>query len=216
MRYTFTNRTSSVLALAVILLLISTSVFASDPQCSGCHASMADTPKMLPETPPADLIEALMTPCYNYGRVLEEYYSVDELFVTIEHHIEALEADRYHVHPLLEELEPSRNYFRVIKNEPLVSLTDFRMKSGKLRFDLGKTYRIVKEHRIDQRSRDVLGFFMLGTIFLLILVVTGWRVSSGSGLVHSRKTNLGYDDVMEQGGIEKILEENEAEKEDKE
>ncbi|MFC1556875.1 hypothetical protein ACFL5L_02695, partial [candidate division KSB1 bacterium] len=177
------------------------------PQCSSCHASMAHEPLILAESPPADLILAQTTPCFQYGRVLEEWYYVEELFVTIEHHLTELEEDRYHVEPFIEELTGSRDFYREVKNKPVVSLANFVLDMGKLRFDVGKVYRPVKERRIDQKNRDMLGVFILGTIVLLFFVVTGWRIASGNGIVNPTLTKLGYEALKEKEAKEKEISE---------
>lgn len=194
----------AVLLLTAILMLGVNTAFAG-PQCSGCHPSMADNPMKLPKAAPADLLLALQTPCFNYARVLEEYYYIEELFVTIEHHLVDLEHDRYHMEPQFIELETSRDLYREVKKMPITSLEAFVQQTGKLRFDVGKVYRVAKEKRIDQHNRNVFGIMILGFFFVLFLIVSGWRVASGRGVVHKPRTTLGYDDLMEQG-METVLE----------
>lgn len=187
--------------LFTLFLLVSTAVLGlvsdclSQSTCSGCHPSMAEKPVMLPDSPPADLLLGLTTPCFQYGRVLEEWYYVEELFVTTEHHLVELEDARYYVKPLYEQLAASRELYRETIKESVVSLADFKQKTGKLRFDVGKIYRDAKTKRIEQRNRTVFGVIVLGTIFILFLLITGWRVTSGSGVVHPVKTKLGYDEL---------------------
>ncbi len=193
----------TVFVLIVFASLSAVPVFASEPTCSSCHASMANEPMKLHGSPPADLLLALNTPCYNYGRVMEEWYYVEELFVTIEKHLVELEEARFHVEPMYEELVASRDYYREIKQQPIVSLAEFVQKSGKLRFDLGKVYRVAKEKRIDQHNRTVFGVMVIFTLFILFLIISGWRVASGSGVIIPTKTKLGYDDLKEQEAKEK-------------
>jgi len=156
---------------------------------------MAEEPMRLPDSPPADLLLGLTNPCFQYGRVLEEWYYVEELFVTTEHHLVELKDARYYVKPLYEQLAAFRDLYRETIKEPVVSLADFKQKTGKLRLDVGKIYRDVKSKRIEQRNRTVFGVIVLGTIFILFLIVTGWRIASGSGVVHPPKTKLGYDEL---------------------
>jgi hypothetical protein len=167
---------------------------------------MVENPVKLPDSPPADILLALSSPCFDYGKVLEEWYSVEELLVTTERHLVALEEDRYHVENFFEELVASREYLNESVKQPLVSLTDFRLKTGKLRFDLGKIYREAKARRIEQRDRDVFGFMIIGTLFLVFLIVSGWRVASGPGIVNPTKTKIGYDELkaLEAQGKEAI------------
>lgn len=199
----------NVCKLFTILLFTGVITFGStfnslcQQRCGDCHTSMAEKSFKLPDSPPADLLLGLTTPCFDYGGVLEEWYYVEELFVTTEHHLVKLEEDRYHVEPFYEELVASRDYLREVVKEPVVSLADFKQKTGKLRFDVGKIYRDVKARRIEQRSRNVLGAIILGTIFMLFLIVTGWRVISGQGVVHPAKTKLGYDELKQQEAKEK-------------
>lgn len=187
-----------------IILLVCVTIFAAhgasadEPRCSACHASMMDEPMMLPDSPPADILRGFTSPCFHYASVLEEWYSVEELFATIEHHLFILEEDRYHVEPLYEQMVDSRNFYREMLNAPVISLADFKIKTGKLRFDLGKIYRTVKEKRVEQRSRDLFGIIVLGTLFLMFIFVTGWRIAAGKGVVHPRETTLGYDTLQEQ------------------
>ncbi len=191
-----TYKTIMILVVTAALLSCGSSAFCQE-NCSSCHASMADTPMMLPDSPPADLLLALSTPCFDYGKVLEEWYSVEELLVTTEKHLIALEHDRFHLHHYFDELVSSREYLNESLKQPLVSLADFRMKTGKLRFDIGKVYREAKIRRIEQRDRDVFGFVVIGTLFILFLIVTGWRVTSGPGVVNPAKTKLGYDELKQ-------------------
>ena len=149
----------------------------------------------LPDSPPADLLLGLTNPCFQYGRVLEEWYYVEELFVTTEHHLVELKDARCYVKPLYEQIAAFRDLYRETIKEPVVSLADFKQKTGKLRLDVGKIYRESKIRRIEQRNRTVFGFIVLGTIFILFLIVTGWRIASGSGVVHPAKTKLGYDEL---------------------
>ncbi|MCP4724049.1 MAG: hypothetical protein GY863_03385 [bacterium] len=185
-----------ILAVTAVLFTFGNPAFCQE-NCSSCHASMVDNPIKLPDSPPADLLLALSTPCFDYGKVLEEWYSVEELFVTTERHLTALEHDRFHIENFFEELVASREYLNEAVKQPLVSLTDFRQKTGKLRFDIGKVYREAKIRRIEQRDRDVFGYVILGTLFLLFLIVSGWRVASGSGEVNPVKTKLGYDELKQ-------------------
>jgi len=212
MRKRYILRVFSLLVLAAVVLSGATTSFAAGPKCSGCHPSMAKEPMQLPETPPADLLLAMTTPCFNYAKVLEDYYYVEELFVTIEHHLADLEEDRYHVEPLYENLVSSRDYYREVKKQPVISLDEFILKTGKLRFELGKVYRLAKEKRIDQMNRNIFGVFVLATLFILYLIIAGWRTASGSGVVHPPKTKLGFDDLQEQG-LEAVLDQEAKEKE---
>ncbi|MFC1477582.1 hypothetical protein ACFL6L_03840 [candidate division KSB1 bacterium] len=194
---------TTIFLILFTLMTVSIPVSAQAPKCGGCHADMVKNPIALPEAPPADLLLALNTPCFNWGKVLEEWYYVEELFVTIEHHLIELHDARFHVEPWYEELEASRDYFRTVQQEPIVSLADFRTKTGKLRYDVGKVYRTVKEKRIEQQNRTVFGIILLIILFTLILVVTGWRIASGTGVVYKPKTKLGFDDLKEQEAKEK-------------
>ncbi|MFC1734337.1 hypothetical protein ACFL6I_28875, partial [candidate division KSB1 bacterium] len=127
--------------------------------------------------------------------------------ISKEHHLTELEEDRYHVEPFIEELTGSRDFYREVKNKPVVSLANFVLDMGKLRFDVGKVYRPVKERRIDQKNRDMLGVFILGTIVLLFFVVTGWRIASGNGIVNPTLTKLGYEALKEKEAKEKEISE---------
>ncbi len=187
----------------LLVMSITSGECAAEPQCSGCHISMAANPIKLPDSPPANLISALQMPCKQYSRVLEEWYYVEELFVTTEHHLEVLEHDRFHLESLKEQLVSSRDLLRATIKQPVVSLADFQQKTGKLRFDVGRIYRDAKAKTIEQRDRDVFGIVLICTLLMLFIIVTGWRVSSGSGIVHPTKTKLGYDDYMEQLANEK-------------
>ncbi len=197
------HRLLTIFLFTGIITFGSTFDSLSQQSCSGCHPSMAEESFKLPDSPPADLLLGLTTPCFDYGGLLEEWYYVEELFVTTEHHLVELEEARYHVEPFYEQLLASREYLREVVKEPVISLVDFKQKTGKLRFDVGKIYRDVKTKRIEQRSRNVLGAIILGTIFILFLIVTGWRVISGSGVVHPTKTKLGYDELKQLEAKEK-------------
>ena len=193
---------SILLLLGLMFWYFPEGVSASQ-SCSGCHPSMK--PYTLPDSPPADLLLALTTPCFQYGRLLQEWYYVEELFVTTEHHIEILEGERYHVEPLRSQLVASREFYNESIKEPVTSLAGFQQITGKLRFDVGKVYRDAKAKRIEYKSRSVFGFILIGTIFILFLIITGWRVAAGSGEVHPTKTKLGYDDLKEREAKEKEI-----------
>jgi len=185
------------------LILCFASAGMSQQTCSGCHPSMAEQPVRLPDSPPADVLLGLSDPCFQYGNVLGEWYYVEELFVTTERHLAELEEARYHVEPLYRQLVASRELYRETVKEPLVSLADFRLKTGKLRYDVGKIYREAKTKRIEQRNRTVFGVIILGTFFMLFLIVTGWRLASGTGVVNPTRTKLGYDALKQAEAKEK-------------
>jgi hypothetical protein len=188
--------TIAVFCGALIAGLLPDSLAAQS--CSSCHAAMAETPVTLPDNPPADVLAALSTPCAQYGRILEEWYYIEELFVTTEHHLLALHEDRYHVEPLAQQLVDSRALYRAAMQKPIRSLAEFQQITGKLRFDVGKVYREAKAHRQEQGGRFVFGIILIGTLGILFLMVTGWRVASGSGIVHPTETTLGYDALQQQ------------------
>ena len=199
----YVRKLFTIFLLTGIITFGSTFDSLSQQKCGDCHFSMRKKSFKLPDLPPADLLLGLTTPCFDYGGILEEWYYVEELFVTTEHNLVELKENRYHVEPFYEQLLASRDYLREVVKEPVISLADFKQKTGKLRFDVGKIYRDVKTKRIEQRSRNVLGFIILGTIFILFLIVTGWRVASGSGVIHPSKTKLGYDELKQMEAKEK-------------
>ncbi|MFC1554725.1 hypothetical protein ACFL7D_08840 [candidate division KSB1 bacterium] len=195
-----------IFTLFILSGIISTCFFSygiCGQNCSGCHPAFSDEPFYLPDTPPGDLISGQSTPCFDLSKIYEEWYYVEELFVTIEQHLVNLEEDRYHVVEIFDELKGSRDLYRETIKEPVVSLDNFILKSGKLRFDVGKVYREVKTHKIEQRDRDIFGIVVLSTLFVLFIIITGWRVASGNGEVNPRRTTLGYDELMEQEAKEK-------------
>ncbi len=193
----------SVLFTIVCLLcvpLLTVPVFGQVYQqsCSSCHASMAEKPFQLKGTAPADLMNALSTPCYDYGKVLEEWYYVQELFVASEALVHYLEGKRLHATAQLKSLRTARDKYRILISKPVTSLASFKAETGALRYEVGKVYRELKASRIGMNAKNVYGVLVLATFVLLFLIVTGWDKSSGHGVVNPSREHEDQNTEPEQ------------------
>ena len=192
-----------MLGMALVAMLTLFPNGADAARCSDCHPAMLEKPFYLQGDPPLDIMSAFYSPCFDYNRVLEEWFYTESLFNTIEMHFEDLVRARVDIEDFEHNLQTYRDLYRQFKSLPVESADGFKRRAGGFRYQMGKTYSEVRAAGLELNGRTVFGVMMLATIFLIILFVAGWRIASGPAEVHPDRSNeeISSDDIKEEEAV---------------
>jgi hypothetical protein len=172
----------TILILSMVFLFAFNSAYAG--KCSDCHPSILKEPFRVKPLPVIDPMSIFYSPCNDYNKVMEEYYNTRSFFTTIEINYEYLEAKRVEVADFRRNMSQIRAAFREFEASPVISSADFKRRAGGLRYEMGKTYSEIRLFKIDLAGRNVFGVIVVGTLFIMLMLIIGWRIASGPAEVH--------------------------------